>query len=79
MDDCKLGFEKNILPFTKICPLKISCSQRLQYPERMLMLNQVLQKSISLEKAVFRKSPLQEQMPTIALRKNLLHLTDNYN
>ena len=61
MDDWKWRFEKNLLPYKNVIlqidPLKISCSQKQQYPERTLRLK-VLRKSSCLEKKAAPKVTL---------------------
>ena len=63
MDDWNRCFEKTSIVFTKknvmlqIDPLKSSCFQRQQYPERTLSLK-VLRKSSSLEKVAIPKVTL---------------------
>ena len=60
MDDWKWCFEKNLLynnVMLQIDPLKSSCSQKQQCPERTLRLK-VLRKSSSLEKVAVSKVTL---------------------
>ena len=62
----------------QIGPLKSSCSQKQQYPERNLRLK-VLWKSSSLEKKAVPKSHLQVQLFATALLKYLLYFINNCN
>ena len=56
----KYRFYKNLTD-----PLNSSCCQKLQCGERKLKLNEVLQKSSSLEKAAFSRVTMQLQMPQL--------------
>ena len=57
----------------QIDPLKNSCSQKLKHSERKVRLK-VFQRAALWKKKLFQKSPLQVQMSTTALLKNLLYL-----